>query len=91
MRRIITHRAEAGGEVFETVDVATFQSLRDTWAFALSCPAHETHYRIPATIDGDLSEGHDLVAKIKALEIDNSGPLNTTVTAILAYLYPVNA
>ncbi len=73
------------------MDVATFQSLRDTGTFALSCPAHETHYRIQATIDGDLSEEHDLPAKIKALEIDNSGPFNTTVTAILAHLYPVNA
>jgi len=148
VRRVITRPANAGGEVFDAVDIATFHSMQADGAFALSWSAHETLYGIPASIDGALRAGHDLVANlsrsvlsdaqtrfdqlhlvsltahqdvladrlahrgredhaqikrrlaragqdlpanIKVVEIDNSGPLDETVTAILAHLYPVNA
>ncbi|MGB8622244.1 MAG: phosphonate metabolism protein/1,5-bisphosphokinase (PRPP-forming) PhnN [Paracoccaceae bacterium] len=61
VRRVITRPAEAGGEVFDDVSEAEFLRRRAEGRFALWWRAHGLFYGIPATIDGVLARGGDVI------------------------------
>lgn len=63
-RRVITRPAEAGGEPFEGVSAAEFESLAAIGAFLLSWDAHGLRYGVPARIEDDLSSGRDVLANL---------------------------
>jgi ribose 1,5-bisphosphokinase len=60
VRRVITRRAEAGGEDHEPVSDTEF--ARRT--FALSWEAHGLHYGIPADVADDIARGVVVVANV---------------------------
>lgn len=64
VRRVITRTADAGGEDFDAVDRAQFNSMRDAGALALCWQAHQLSYGIPAKVDRDLAARQDLVVNL---------------------------
>ena len=64
VRRVITRPSDAGGEDFDGVDRATFETMRDAGAFALWWSAHELSYGIPVEVDAALAAGRDMVANL---------------------------
>ena len=60
VRRVITRPSDAGGEDFDGVDRATFETMRDAGAFALWWSAHELSYGIPVEVDAALAAGRDM-------------------------------
>lgn len=64
VRRVITRAPEAGGEAYSPVTEARFAKLQADGAFALHWQAHGLFYGIPATVDGDLAAGRDLLANL---------------------------
>jgi len=63
-RRVITRLGDAGGEAFEGVSEAEFQSRDLAGEFALSWSAHGLHYAIPAAVDVPLHSGQDVLANL---------------------------
>lgn len=60
-RRVITRPSEAGGEDFEGVTEADFDTRVAAGAFALHWGAHGLRYGIPVEIDGHLAAGRDVM------------------------------
>ncbi|MDX1779769.1 MAG: phosphonate metabolism protein/1,5-bisphosphokinase (PRPP-forming) PhnN [Thalassovita sp.] len=63
-RRVITRSAEAGGEDADAVTLEEFENRVRQGAFALHWQAHGLRYGIPASVDGDLSAGRDVLANL---------------------------
>lgn len=61
VRRVITRPAEAGGEAFDSVDRATFETMKAGGLFALDWEAHGLAYGIPASIHDDLNAGRPVL------------------------------
>lgn len=64
IRRVITRPATSGGEVFDGVSEATFQTMKRDGAFALSWTAHGLSYGIPKTVDACLASGRDMLVNL---------------------------
>ncbi|WP_299599897.1 phosphonate metabolism protein/1,5-bisphosphokinase (PRPP-forming) PhnN [uncultured Tateyamaria sp.] len=64
VRRVITRPATSGGEVFDGVSEATFQTMKHDGAFALSWTAHGLSYGIPTSVDACLASGQDMLANL---------------------------
>ena len=60
-RRVITRPSDSGGEAFDGVSEAEFLKRRDAGDFALWWQAHGLYYGIPASVDGALAEGRDVL------------------------------
>ena len=63
-RRVITRAADAGGEAFEAVTEAEFQSRAKAGAFALHWTAHGLSYGIPIEVRATLATGRDVLANL---------------------------
>lgn len=61
IRRVITRRAEAGGEDFEGVTAAEFARRDAAGSFVLTWEAHGLRYGIPATVREDLGAGRSVL------------------------------
>ncbi|MDQ2094453.1 phosphonate metabolism protein/1,5-bisphosphokinase (PRPP-forming) PhnN [Rhodalgimonas zhirmunskyi] len=61
VRRVISRPTKAGGEEFDGVSEAAFQSRLSRGDFALHWQAHGLHYGIPADITDRLAKGETLV------------------------------
>jgi ribose 1,5-bisphosphokinase len=64
VRRVITRRSDAGGEVFHGVTKSTFSAMVHDGAFALHWQAHGLSYGIPVTVDDDLAAGRDVLVNL---------------------------
>lgn len=62
VRRVITRRADAGGEAHEAIDADGFRRRAAEGAFAVSWQAHGLSYGIPRETLGRLAGGMTLVA-----------------------------
>jgi ribose 1,5-bisphosphokinase len=69
-RRVITRAAGLGGENYQAVSEAEFAAMAARGAFALHWPAHGLQYGIPASIDGDLAAGRQVVVNVSRGVID---------------------
>jgi len=63
-RRVITRPSDAGGEDFDGVTIAEFQTCKDKGNFTLSWEAHGLHYAIPGTVTSPLQDGRDVLANL---------------------------
>ncbi|MEP4197199.1 MAG: phosphonate metabolism protein/1,5-bisphosphokinase (PRPP-forming) PhnN [Aliishimia sp.] len=63
-RRVITRPIEAGGEAYDGVTDAEFETRKGAGEFALSWPAHGLSYAIPASVDAQLANGKDVLANL---------------------------
>lgn len=70
--RIITRRADAGGEAHIAVDEATFARKESDGAFALSWTAHGLHYGVPSGIDAHLASGLNVIVNVSRAVIDDA-------------------
>lgn len=61
VRRVITRPTQAGGEAFEGVTEAEFETRRARADFALHWQAHGLRYGIPANIYADMARGHPVL------------------------------
>jgi ribose 1,5-bisphosphokinase len=64
VRRVITRPEDAGGEQFDCVSVARFETLCRDGAFCLHWAAHGLRYGIPREIEGRLAAGEDLLVNL---------------------------
>lgn len=64
VRRVITRREGAGGEVFERVAEAEFRHRQARGDFALSWQAHGLHYGIPADLDALRRDGPGVLVNL---------------------------
>ena len=63
-RRAITRPADAGGEDFESVDLATFLDRERSGDFVLSWKAHGLCYGVPTALRSDLAAGQDVMVNL---------------------------
>lgn len=61
-RRVITRPADAGGEVHDAVDEATFSRMKQEGAFLIDWDAHGLSYGVPVGVLDDLACGKHVVA-----------------------------
>ena len=85
-RRVITRPNDAGGEPFEGVGKAEFDTRKAAGEFVLDWQAHGLSYGIPASIRVDLAAGRDVVfngsrAELPAALRQFSGLIVILVTA----------
>lgn len=59
VRRVITRAPDLGGEAYDAVSVAQFETLVEDRAFAVHWGAHGLHYGIPMTVRHQLGNGTD--------------------------------
>lgn len=59
VRRVITRAPELGGETYDAVSVAAFETMVENGAFAVHWGAHGLHYGIPITVKYQLGKGTD--------------------------------
>jgi len=64
VRRFITRRADAVGEIFESVSSETFRRRRDAGHFALHWQAHGFCYGIPASLGDQLRQGRTCLVNL---------------------------
>lgn len=64
VRRVISRAPDAGGEVFDSVTDAEFETRRAAGAFALDWCAHGVCYGIPAGIHDRLDGNRDLLVNL---------------------------
>lgn len=64
VRRVVTREADGGSEDHDTMDASAFVEAEGEGAFALSWSAHGLRYGLPASLDGDLTEGRVVVANL---------------------------
>lgn len=64
VRRVITRKADAGGEDYHAVSLTGFGQMQAAGAFALSWGAHDLHYGVPVAVSGVLAQGQDAVANL---------------------------
>lgn len=64
VRRVITRRADAGGEDFESVTEAEFARRRQAGAFCLHWEAHGLCYGIPNAVKDRLAKGEDVLVNL---------------------------
>ncbi|NTG84674.1 phosphonate metabolism protein/1,5-bisphosphokinase (PRPP-forming) PhnN [Agrobacterium rhizogenes] len=62
VRRVITRDGDAGNEDHRSVSDADFDAMEQDGAFAVSWEAHGLKYGIPSDVDGELANGHLVVA-----------------------------
>ncbi|KIN69802.1 Phosphonate metabolism ATP-binding protein PhnN [Sulfitobacter noctilucicola] len=62
VRRVITRAPELGGEEYDSVSVAQFETLKNDGAFAVHWGAHGLYYGIPVTVKYQLGKGTDCLA-----------------------------
>ena len=62
VRRVITRDGDAGNEDHRSVSDADFDAMEQDGAFAVSWEAHGLKYGIPSDIEGELANGHLVVA-----------------------------
>lgn len=62
VRRIITRDGDAGNEDHRSVSDADFDAMEQDGAFAVSWEAHGLKYGIPSDVEGELANGHLVVA-----------------------------
>lgn len=63
-RRVITRPSEAGGEDFDGVTEAEFETRKQAGDFVLSWPAHGLFYGVPRTIADDLAAGRNVLVNL---------------------------
>ncbi|MEM8730629.1 MAG: phosphonate metabolism protein/1,5-bisphosphokinase (PRPP-forming) PhnN [Pseudomonadota bacterium] len=63
-RRVITRPSEAGGEAFDGVSEAEFETRRAAGDFVLSWPAHGLQYGVPRAIATDLAAGRTVLVNL---------------------------
>jgi len=70
VRRVITRAPELGGEDYDAVSVAEFETMAASGAFALHWGAHGLYYGIPETVKHQLNSDIDCLVNFsrKALE-----------------------
>lgn len=68
--RVITRAAGLGGEDYVAVSPQAFAAMQARGDFALSWPAHDLQYGIPAAIDADLAAGRQVVINVSRAVID---------------------
>lgn len=71
-RRYVTRAAGLGGEDYISVSETDFAAMAARGDFALHWPAHGLHYGIPASIDGDLAAGRQVVVNVSRAVIDQA-------------------
>ncbi|MGV2181651.1 phosphonate metabolism protein/1,5-bisphosphokinase (PRPP-forming) PhnN [Rhizobium rhizogenes] len=62
VRRVITRYGDAGNEDHRSVSDADFDAMEQDGAFAVSWEAHGLKYGIPSDVEGELANGHLVVA-----------------------------
>ncbi|NTG50142.1 phosphonate metabolism protein/1,5-bisphosphokinase (PRPP-forming) PhnN [Agrobacterium rhizogenes] len=62
VRRVITRDGDAGNEDHRSVSDADFDAMEQDGAFAVSWEAHGLKYGIPSDVEGELANGHLVVA-----------------------------
>ncbi|MGV1837369.1 phosphonate metabolism protein/1,5-bisphosphokinase (PRPP-forming) PhnN [Rhizobium rhizogenes] len=62
VRRVITRDGDAGNEDHRSVSDADFDAMEQDGAFAVSWEAHGLKYGIPSDVEGELTNGHLVVA-----------------------------
>jgi ribose 1,5-bisphosphokinase len=64
IRRAITRPPEAGGEDYDPLIPATFETRKAAGDFALTWGAHGLYYGIPRAALAPIAQGHDLLANL---------------------------
>ncbi|WP_298837350.1 phosphonate metabolism protein/1,5-bisphosphokinase (PRPP-forming) PhnN [uncultured Roseobacter sp.] len=64
VRRTITRNPDAGGEVFDPVDLRAFEAAAARGDFCLHWGAHGLHYGIPAGVADDVRHGKLCIANL---------------------------
>jgi phosphonate metabolism protein PhnN/1,5-bisphosphokinase (PRPP-forming) len=70
VRRVITRVPDPGAEDHDTLTREAFAEAARADAFALTWHAHGLDYGLPASLDGDLSEGRIMVANGSRAAVD---------------------
>ncbi|SEL21049.1 phosphonate metabolism protein/1,5-bisphosphokinase (PRPP-forming) PhnN [Pacificibacter marinus] len=71
-KRVITRPSTAGGERFNGVTEAEFQTRKAAGQFALSWAAHGLHYAIPVSVKAQLQNGQDVLANLSRAALIDS-------------------
>lgn len=69
-RRVVTRRADAGGEDHEAMTAEAFAALRASGGFVLSWEAHGLNYGIRSGVTEVLGSGHHVVCNVSRSVID---------------------
>lgn len=81
-QRDITRAADLGGEDYNAVGVAEFDSRRAAGAYSLSWGAHNLYYGVPASIEQDLNAGSCVVVNVSRAILDDARDRLTPVRVV---------
>lgn len=88
VRRIITRRPEAGGELHDALDEAAFERMRAEGRFALSWRAHGLGYGLPGSVDDVMRAGGVGVANVSRTVIPDIKARYAHVSTVLITANP---
>ncbi|MEM6665722.1 MAG: phosphonate metabolism protein/1,5-bisphosphokinase (PRPP-forming) PhnN [Pseudomonadota bacterium] len=81
-QRVITRPADAGGEVFESVEPAAFEAAVASGAFVLWWHAHGLSYGIPRAVLDWTAQGYDVIGNLSRGKLEQAAQVFDTLIVL---------